>query len=79
MKDYTISKLVNSQGLLTCSVCGKEFKPNNDTKYIVCGGYTCSWKCFLKESKKQEIEKKKNIENRHKHKDNKNNEKENKQ
>lgn len=32
---------------LICPVCGKEFKVSDDTKYIVAGGYTCSWKCFL--------------------------------
>lgn len=47
----------NPQGLLTCSVCGKEFKANDDTRYIIKGGYTCSWKCFLTESKRQESEK----------------------
>lgn len=32
---------------LVCSVCGKEFKVSDDTKYICKGGYTCTWKCFL--------------------------------
>lgn len=27
---------------LICSVCGKEFVVNDDTKYIIAGGYTCS-------------------------------------
>ena len=58
MINYSISKLVNSQGLLTCPVCGKEFKPNGNTKYIISGGYTCSWKCFLNEVKKRDAEKK---------------------
>ena len=47
------------QGILTCSVCGKEFKANEDTRYIISGGYTCSWKCFLKEAKEREAKKKK--------------------
>lgn len=34
---------------LTCSVCGEEFEVTDDTKYIIAGGYTCSWKCFLNE------------------------------
>ena len=55
--NYSIPELLNEKGMLTCPVCGKEFKPNNDTKYIVRGGYTCSWQCFLtrlKERKEQE-------------------------
>lgn len=56
MSDYSISKLLNSQGLLTCPICGKEFEPNDDTKYIISGGYTCSWKCFWKEVKRREKE-----------------------
>lgn len=55
--NYLISELLNSNGMLTCPVCGKEFKPNDDTKYIVVGGYTCSWKCFLTKIKKREEEK----------------------
>ena len=42
---------------LICSVCGKEFVVNDDTKYIIAGGYTCSWKCFSDEVKRQESEK----------------------
>lgn len=44
--------------LLVCPICGKEFEPNDDTKYIIAGGYTCSWKCFLNESKKREAKRK---------------------
>lgn len=47
------------QGSLTCSVCNKEFKADDDTRYIIKGGYTCSWKCFLTESKRRSDEKKK--------------------
>ena len=55
----------NKQELLTCPVCGKEFKPNDDTKYIASGGYTCSWKCFLVVAKKNSEEKNaKNTEKR---------------
>lgn len=43
---------------LICTVCGTEFKPDDDTKYIIRGGYTCSWKCFLKEVKERETKKK---------------------
>lgn len=42
---------------LICPVCGKEFKPTADTCYIISGGYTCSWKCFLNEVKRREREK----------------------
>lgn len=57
MKNYLISELLNAQGLLVCSVCGKEFEPNDETKYIINGGYTCSGKCFITESKKRNEEK----------------------
>lgn len=55
--NYSISELLNSKGLLTCPVCQKEFKPNDDTNYIILGGYTCSPKCFFKEVKRREKEK----------------------
>ena len=32
---------------LVCPVCGEKFKATTDTMYIIRGGYTCSWKCFL--------------------------------
>lgn len=34
--------------LKTCPVCGKSFTVTSDTTAWVKGGYTCSWKCFLK-------------------------------
>ena len=46
VKSNNTSKSI-PQELLACPVCGKEFKPNDDTKYIVTGGHTCSWECFL--------------------------------
>ena len=57
MKKKTESK--DSKEILVCPVCGKEFEPNDDTKYIASGGYTCSWKCFLVVAKKHS-EKRKN-------------------
>ena len=57
MTNYSISEFLNPQGILTCSVCGKEFKPNDDTKYFISGGFTCSWQCFLIEAKKRDKEK----------------------
>ena len=60
MKNYVIEECVNPQGFLICPVCNKEFKPNDDTKYIVSGGYTCSWKCFLTEVKTKEKERENN-------------------
>lgn len=38
---------------LICPICGKEFAFNDDIRYIIAGGYTCSWKCFLDESKRR--------------------------
>lgn len=43
-----------SEEKLTCPICGKVFNFNDDTRYIIAGGYTCSWKCFLNESKRRE-------------------------
>ena len=57
---YSISELIDSEGFLVCPVCSKKFKPNEDTKYIAAGGYTCSWKCFLTVIKRHEEEKAKN-------------------
>ena len=57
MKNYIMSEMINEKGNLICPVCEKEFKPTADTKYIVSGGYTCSWKCFLKEVKQYEKDK----------------------
>ena len=59
MKSYIANntKLIYPQGILACPVCGKEFEANDDTRYIISGGYTCSWKCFLNEAKKRELKK----------------------
>ena len=37
--------------ILYCSVCGKPFKLGPEHKYIINGGYSCSWECFLNASK----------------------------
>lgn len=58
MKKQVETKVSESKELLICPICGKEFEPNDDTKYIIAGGYTCSWKCFLNESKKREAKRK---------------------
>ena len=42
------------QGTFICSVCGKEFEAHDDTRYIIAGGYTCTWKCFLQEAKRRD-------------------------
>lgn len=42
------------KGTFICSVCGKEFEADGDTRYIISGGYTCGWKCFLKEAKERD-------------------------
>ena len=57
MRNYIISEFLNHQGMLTCPVCNKEFKPNDDTNYIVSGGFTCSSKCFFVEVRKKAEEK----------------------
>lgn len=60
MRIYSILELLNDKGMLTCPICQKEFKPSDDTNYIVDGGYTCSWKCFLKEVRRLRKEKEDN-------------------
>ena len=45
---------IYQQEKLICPVCGKEFEANDDTRYIIAGGYTCTWECFLKESKERD-------------------------
>ena len=55
-KDNKTLKSAHPQGVLTCPICGKEFEANDDTRYIVGGGYTCSKNCFLTESKKRSNE-----------------------
>lgn len=44
---------------LICSMCGKEFKVTEDTKYIAKGGYVCNWRCFLVSVKEVGLEKNK--------------------
>lgn len=70
MKDYYNINYLKSKESLTCPVCGKEFKPSDDTKYIASGGYTCSWKCFSTVVKK--ISNEKSVENKKKQKVNDN-------
>ena len=45
------------QGIHICPICNKEFVANDDTRYIIGGGYTCSWKCFLNRIREQEANK----------------------
>lgn len=51
---------------LICSVCNKEFKASDNTRFIINNGWTCSWACFINEHKKQMQEKwKKQKEEKH--------------
>lgn len=59
-KAVTTTEPTKPQDKLVCTVCGKEFKITGDTKYIINGGYTCSWKCFYKEAKRRDAEREKN-------------------
>ena len=34
-----------------CPVCGKTFVATDEHKYVICGGFPCSWKCFLSATK----------------------------
>ena len=42
-------KLMYPQGKLICTVCNEEFEANDNTRYIIYKGYTCSWECFFNE------------------------------
>lgn len=53
MIEHNKLEFLYPQGLLVCPICGKEFEANDDTRYIIGGGYTCSWKCFLNEHRKR--------------------------
>lgn len=55
-KITTTKESSKPQNTLSCSVCGKEFKISGDTKHIINGGYTCSWKCFYNEARRQDAE-----------------------
>lgn len=55
MKNNIMLNPPNPQENLICSICQKEFKFKE--KYVIAGGYACSWKCFLREVKRQEKEK----------------------
>jgi uncharacterized C2H2 Zn-finger protein len=39
---------------LLCPICGKLFKVTDNTKYIMNGEYTCSWKCFYNEARNRD-------------------------
>ena len=45
-----------------CPICKKEFVANGEQKYIISGGYACTWKCFCEETKKRAKEKQKTCE-----------------
>lgn len=30
-----------------CPACGKTFVATTEHRYIICGGFVCSWKCFI--------------------------------
>ena len=45
--------------ILICPVCGKSFKVSEDTKYIIAGGFTCDWKCFMVKAREPKQDKKK--------------------
>lgn len=62
MKTKTFSDILILGEILNCPVCGKEFKVSVDTNSIISGGYTCSWKCFLDETKRKILEAKENEE-----------------
>lgn len=60
----TRKKSEQPHNTLICPVCGEEFEASENTKYIISGGYTCSWKCFLKEARKRDAERAERKENK---------------
>lgn len=44
--------------IYTCPVCGKAFVATDEHKYIICGGFVCSWKCFISAARNIEQTKK---------------------
>lgn len=66
MKNKIKLKSLDPPEKLICTVCGKEFEPDDDTKYIIAGGYTCNWKCFLNEVKRRDAEKEKGKDKKNK-------------
>ena len=34
--------------ILECPVCHQKFEVTEETNYIIPGGFTCTWECFLK-------------------------------
>lgn len=64
VKRNITTESIYPQGELICSVCGKKFKANEKTRFIIAGGYTCDWNCFSDEYKKREAERKENKNNK---------------
>ena len=73
-KKESTSKPIHPEGILTCPICNKEFEANGDTRYIISGGYTCSWTCFLNEVKRREAKKQEELKRKEEEKNNKDNE-----
>jgi hypothetical protein len=46
MEEYSADNLCEE--VLQCPVCGTSFVKDETHKFIVRGGYTCSWSCFQK-------------------------------
>lgn len=53
IKENSVTKPIYPQGTFTCPICKKEFEADDNTRFIISGGYTCSWKCFSNEVKKR--------------------------
>lgn len=58
MKDNDILMSMYPKGLFVCPICRKEFEADDNTRYIIGGGFVCSWKCFSVEDKRRNAEKK---------------------
>ena len=43
----------NIDSTLICPVCGKQFLPGDESKYLIGKEYTCSWDCFLNKVKEK--------------------------
>ena len=53
--------------ILVCPICQKQFKYSSEHKFVVNDSYTCSWKCFMAKSERDDnamkVLKKSNIYN----------------
>lgn len=55
-----LNYLINIGDEVTCPVCHKTFNLRIENRYIISGGYTCDWNCFIDEVKRRDMERTEN-------------------